>query len=532
MALREGCWFDIAKAEHVEAFFANFLRHSKGAFAGQMFTLLPWQRDDLFYPLFGWQRRNEEGDIVRRFVKAYVEIPKKNGKSTIASGVGLYMLAGDGEMGAEVFSAACDRNQANIVHREACNMVEASPELMAALKINKTTWNISYPDTRSFYRALSSTPSTNEGLNAHCILADELHEWRGLAGRALYDALRWAFAARRNPLFFQITTSGEDMISVCREQHDYVQGILAGTNTDTSVFGCIKAAGPKDDPWAEATWIKANPSLGATITLGSFRTDAAEAKKTPIAQSRFKRYRLGIWSTGDSTWLRPEDWEACRRDFGPEHLQGCECYAALDLSRTQDSTSLQLAFPCVDDVVQLLSFFFFPADRAQELSGRVPWDLWAAQGYVQLIPGRVIEFSYIEEAFAELAQQFHILGLLYDPTLATDTTIRMEQATGVPRVPFGQSAKNYAAPTGEFERRVLNQTLEHNGHPVMTWQIGNAVVRVDRAGNKSPKKPQQHDERKIDGVAAGVMALAGTLQPGDGDFRSWYDDEGHEVECG
>lgn len=529
--MREGCWFDIAKAEHVEQFFSTFLRHSKGAFAGKMFELLPWQRDELFYPLFGWQRRNEEGDIVRRFIKAYVEIPKKNGKSTIASGVGLYMLAGDGELGAEIFSAACDRNQANIVHREACNMVEASPELAAALKINKTTWNILYPDTRSFYRSLSSTPSTNEGLNAHCIIADELHEWRGIAGRALYDALRWAFAARRNPLFFQITTSGEDMISVCREQHDYIQGILAGTNLDTSVFGLIKAAAPEDDPWAEETWRKANPSLGATITVGSFRADALEAQKTPIAQSRFKRYRLGIWSTGDSTWLRPEDWEACRRCFTADDLEGCECYAALDLSRTQDSTSLQLVFPCQDDVVQLLSFFFFPEDRAKELSGRVPWDLWAAQGHVKLIPGRVIEFSYIEETFAELAQRFRILGLLYDPHLATDTTTRMENATGVPRVPFGQSATNFAAPTGEFERRVLNQTLEHNGHPVMTWQIGNAVVRVDRVGNKSPKKPQQHDERKIDGVVAGVMAVGGTLQPGNGDFRSWYDEEGHEVEA-
>lgn len=529
-ALLNGCWFDLERAEIVERFFAEFLRHSKGDFAGQPFVLLDWQRDQLFYPLFGWARQNERGKFVRRFTKAYVEIPKKNGKSTIASGVGLYMLCGDGEDGAEIYSSATDRNQANIVHREAVNMVEQSPELADALVVNRSTWNISYPECRSFYRALGSVPSRNEGFNAHCILADELHEWRGAQGRALYDAIKWAFAARSQPLFFQITTSGEDMTSVCKEQHDYALSMLSGLHFDDRFFPLVYAAGPEDEPWSEETWRKANPSLGDTITVESFASDAHEAKKTPTSQARFKRYRLNIWTTGDSPWLRPEDWAACKESFSAEELQGRSCYAAWDLSRTRDSTSCVLMFPDEDDdIVRILPHFWLPSDQAALLRGVVPWEIWAEQGFVTLIEGGTIEFSVLEDAFDGFAQQFDILAMAFDPWNAEDTTLRMETETGVPRIAFGQSIKNFAAPTDEFERRVLNRTIRHNGHPVMAWQVGNAVISTDPNNNKRPKKAKPNDPRKVDGVVAGIMSLALYLQ-NVGNSGSYYDD--HDLEIG
>jgi len=174
-AVRAGCTFDLAAAERVRSFFARWLRHSKGEWAGQPFTLMPWQWRDVIAPLFGWKRP----DGTRRFRKAFVFIPKKNGKSTLAAGIGLYMLMGDREPGAEIYSAANDREQAGIVHREALNMAEASPGLMAELQVNRSTHNIAYPRTRSYYRALSSDAPGKEGLNAHCILCDELHVWYG-----------------------------------------------------------------------------------------------------------------------------------------------------------------------------------------------------------------------------------------------------------------------------------------------------------------------------------------------------------------
>ena len=459
-------------------------------------------------------------------------IPTHN--STIASGVGLYMLLGDREAGAEVFSAATDRVQASIVHREAINMVDASPDLSAVLTVNRSTYNIYDNETKSFYRSLSSTPSTNEGLNAHCIIADELHAWTGAAGRSLYDALRWAFAARRQPLFFQITTAGEDMLGVCREQHDYAKGVLAGTIDDDSFFPLIYGADPDDDPWDETTWFKANPSLGETITLESFRKDAAEAQRTPNSQARFKRYRLNIWTTSDSPWIRPEDWAVCYEPFDAESLAGRQCYAALDLSRTRDSTSLQLIFPPEDDgedVLRLLSYFWIPEQQARDLRDVVPWQQWANSGHVTLIDGAVMEFGPVEDLLGELAQQFEILGLAYDPCYANELTLRVEENCGIPRILFKQTITNFAGPTAEFERRILGRSIRHNGQPVMSWQIGNAVIRTDVNNNKRPSKPTQNDPRKVDGVVAAVMATALTMQETP-TFSSWYDEEGHEVEIG
>lgn len=545
-ALLKGCWFDIARAEHVEEFHVRFLRHSKGSdFAGKPFHFLEWERDELYYPLFGWVRLNETGKIVRRYQKAYVEIPKKNGKSAIASGIGLYMTVGDGEPGAETYSAASDRNQASIVHREAINMVEQSPELSAILKINRSTWNIAYPRTRSFYRALAATPKTNEGFNAHCILADELHTWTGQAGRDLYDAIRWAFAARNQPLFFQITTAGEDHLSVCGEQHDFAKEIIAGKTFAPEYFALIHAADPKDDPWDKKTWHKANPSLGHTIKLSKFEEDATEAKKTPSGTARFKRYRLNIWTTGDNAWIDVADWDRNTRPFEDSLLEGMDCYAGLDLSRTCDTTSLQLLFPPKEPgkPYYLISRFWLPEEKARELAGKVPYLQWADQGLITLTPGNVVDYAFIEKEIDQLSEKFSITKLAYDKTYAEDVTQRIEANSGIPRIQFGQTIMNFAGPSAEFERLIIsgnpaNQTetptadssvLLHNGHAVMRWQVGNVRVKVDVNNNKRPVKPNNPmDHRKVDGVVAAIMALALAIDPSNGPQRSYYDD--HDLE--
>lgn len=581
-AMLNGCTFDIARAEHVEEFFAAFLRHSQGSdFAGKPFTLLDWQRDKLFYPLFGWIKTNERGNQVRRYRKAYVEIPKKNGKSTIASGVGLYMLCADGEPGAEIYSAATDRTQANIVHREAVNMIEQSPQLSKVLDINRSTWNIQYKALKSFYRALASKPQNNEGFKAHCIIADELHAWTGQKGRDLYDALRWAFASRTQPLFFQITTAGQDLLSVCGEQHEYAKQIIEGKAFDDAFFGFIAAADPNDDPFNPDTWKKANPSLGQTMTLESFAGDALEASKTPSGTARHKRYRLNIWTTGDDAWLPMPAWEAKKVEFDESSLAGRTCFAGLDLSRTQDTTSLQLIFPPEVDGgdIHLLSYFWLPEKVAKELVGVVPYTTWAEQGLITLTPGNVVDYSFIERKFGQLSKLFHIARVGYDKTYAEDVTQRLEASYGVEREIFAQSIMNFAAPTAEWERLVINDGTEstpapdlfpertaeiaqrlleltgkapspedgdengmltlkslngrliHNGHAIMNWQLGNVRVKVDASGNKRPVKPNNPmDRRKIDGPVAAIMALALAMKYGFMAQRSFY--ENHDVEFG
>jgi len=517
----EGCTFDVALAEHAAGFFPRYLSHSKGSrWAGKPFDLLPWERDDLVMPLFGWLRANG----TRRFRRAYIEIPKKNGKSILGSGIGLYMFCADGEPGAQVYSAATDIKQANIVHQEAVNMVDASPQLSAELKVNRSTYNISHLASRSFYRALSGIPRGKHGFNAHAIIIDELHEWQG---RKLWDALKYAMRGRDQGLIFIITTAGDDPLSVCHEQHEHAQGVISGAIEDLRYFGLIYAADPKDDYTNEKVWHKTNPSLGVAIDLEEFRADFRDAQRTPTELAVWKQLSLNLWNTGGERWLAPDLWAACQRDFTPEDLAGRDCWAGLDLAQTLDTTALVLVFPMEDGSFKVLPFFWLPEETAKKMQDRVPWLQWAEAGHVRLTPGNVCDYGFVKSQIRELALLFNIRELAFDPKFAEQVTQEIEQGscdshgqvieegTGIPRIKFPQTITNFCGPTAELERLVLSQQIHHNGHPVLAWQVGNTNVYTDCNCNKRPTKPTPNDYRKIDGVVGTIMAL-GRATTGDG----------------
>lgn len=505
-AAADGCIFNERKAEHVVEFFRRFLCHSKGSdFAGRPFELLPWQRDEIVFPLFGWERPDKS----RLYRKTYIEVPKKNGKSTLASGVGLYLLVGDNEPGAEVYSAATELEQASIVHGEACNMVDASPALTSILDINRSTKAIQFKSRKSVYRALSSEAASKEGLNAHAIIADELHAWKG---DKLWNTLKYAFAARRNPLMFVITTAGDDPLCVCYQQHLYAKGILDGTIVDERFFAFIRAA-TSDDEWtAPATWLKANPSLGDKsehpIRLDDFAHDVDEAKATPTTQETFKRYRLNVWQTAQQPWLRMEDWRACTEDFKPEEMLGKVCFGGLDLSKTRDMTAFILIFPWENETYRLLPYFWLPEDTVNDRSAPSQFREWAKLGLLETTPGNVCDYSFVEKRIAELSHDYDLLGYAYDPYNAENVTQRLDEIHGIPRQEFRQTINNFAEPTAEFERLVVSNKLHHANHPILTWQAGNVSVRTDANNNRRPIKPEFADNRKIDGIVAAIMALA------------------------
>lgn len=503
-AVAEGCRFDLAKADRVRKFFSSFLRHSKGEWAGKPFELLDWQWHELIAPLFGWIRP----DGTRRFRKSYIELPKKNGKSTIASGIGLYLLCGDGEQGAEVYSAAADRDQASIVHGEAVRMVRSSEALSSYLSVHETTKAINFKKTNGIYKALSSEAAGKEGLNANGVVIDELHIWRG---RALWDALKYAGRSRRQPLFFVITTAGDDLLSVCWEQHQYAMQVMSGDVKDTRFFALIKAANPEDDWTAPATWKKANPSFGSTIKAEDFAADVWEAEKTPTAQASFKRYSLNIWASGTNPWLKIEDWLACRADFTEDDLAGHECYAGLDLAKTRDTTALVLVFPILglpNPRYRILSYFWLPEDAVSDPDRPEEFRVWAKNGYLETTPGNVCDYSFVKKRIGQLADKFSIQEMAFDPYNAEQLTQECETELGIKRIAFGQTITNFAEPTKEFERLILSKDIEHNGHPVLSWQAGNVAVRCDVNNNLRPVKPPQGDHRKIDGIVAAIMGLA------------------------
>jgi phage terminase large subunit-like protein len=517
IAVHQGCYFDQHAADHVEEFFRRFLRHSKGRWGGKPFELIDWQRDDLIFPIFGWKLP----DGRRRIRKVYCEVPKKQGKSTICSGVGLYMLVGDGEPGAEVYSAATDQNQAGIVHGEAINMVDASPELSALIDINRSTKTITFPHTKSVYKALSSDAHSKEGLNASCIIADELHVWRG---RVFWDALKYAFAAREQPLLFMITTAGDDTLSVCYEQRTYAKQVASGEVQDLRFHSYIAAAEADDDWTDEKTWFKANPSLGQTQSLDDFRADFEEALKTPTTQSSFKRYRLNIWATGSNPWLSYHQWQACGRKFHEEDLLGCPCFGGLDLARIRDMTAFVLWFP-KDDGNYVLPYFWMPEATINRTDSPEYLRAWVRDGLLISTPGEVCDYNFVREHIVKLSQQFDLRAIYFDPYNAEQLTQELDEEYGIPRYAFGQSKQNFTAPVEEFERLIVSQQVFHNNHAILNWQAGHVEVKEDATGKKQPVKPKRNDPRKIDGIVAAVMGLAGALELG-ADTTSVYDNSG------
>lgn len=513
LAIAHGCWFDERAAVKVCAFFPHFLRHSKGAFAGKPFELQGWQRDEVMYPLFGW--KNADG--TRRFRVAYIELPKKNGKSTWAAGIGLYMLTGDGERGAEVYSAATKQEQASIVHDEAIRMVDKSPALTKILKVNRSTKNIAFLETESYYRALSSEAHGSEGLNAHCIIVDELHAW---PGTAFWDSLKFAGSARPQPLRFVITTAGNDQQSICWQQHEYARQVIDGSVEDLRFFGYIRAADASADWHEPEVWRAANPSLGVTMKESDFAADVAEAAKTPSTQSAFKRYRLNVWDTQTSPWLDVAEWNACYEAFDAESLEGMDCQAGLDLAKTRDTTSLQLVFRR-DDEYKVLSYFWLPEDTVNDPGSPLEYRQWKRDGWLLATKGNVCDYRFIKSFIGELSRKYFITEMAYDPWNAEQLTQEIEDDYGIKRVKFPQTITNFTGPMKELERLILDRKIQHNGHPVMKWQFSNVSTKSDPSGNIRPVKPDGKERRKIDGVVALIMALGrSALAPAESVYES------------
>lgn len=495
-AIAEGCYFEPSAGFHVVAFFHRYLRHSTGHWDGLPFILQPWQRR-MLYRLFGWKR----ADGSRRFRIAYVEVPKKNGKSTLASGIALYMCSADGEASAEVYTAAADKDQASITYRECAKMVNASPQLKERLEVVDSRKTIAYTRKSSFIRALSADAFTKEGLNIHALIFDELHAQKT---RELWDALRYAGAARRQPLIFAITTAGYDKNSICYEQHDYAKKILEGIITDSSFFACIYAADEEDDWKSESTWHKANPSLGVTINLQDYRSDFKEATNSPSKENSFKRYRLCLWTEQDVRWMQIEKWDSCHKPgLSLQELHGARSVGGLDLASTTDIAAFALWFP---DHKSLLTYFFCPKESVSQrtLKARLPYELWVKQGYIIETEGNVVDYDKIRVFINELSEVVDIEAIAIDRWNSTQLQTQL-MGDGFEVVPFGQGFSSMSAPTKDFEKRVVSGDLFHDNNPVMRWMISNVSVEEDAAGNLKPSRKKSSE--KIDGVVAGIMAL-------------------------
>ncbi len=510
--------FDEAKAQRAVEFI-RCLKHTKGRWRGQAFDLLPWQ-ETIIRDVFGTVKE----DGFRQYNTAYVEIPKKNGKSELAAGVALYMTCGDNEWGAEVYGCASDRQQASIVFDVAVDMVEQCPALKKRIKPVMSVKRLVYKPTNSFYQVLSAEAYTKHGLNVHAVIFDELHSQ---PNRELFDVMtKGSGDARTQPLFFLITTAGTDRHSVCFEQHQKAEDILCGRKIDPTFYPVIYGASDDADWTSEEVWYQANPSLGHTIDISKVRNACLSARDNPAEENIFRQLRLNQWVKQSTRWMQMEKWDACGFPVDERELLGRECYGGLDLSSSIDITAFVLVFPPRDDTEKyiFLPYFWIPEENMVRRVRRdhVPYDVWEKQGFLETTEGDVIHYGFIENFIDNLGKKFHIKEITFDRWGAVQMVQNLE-GLGFTVVPFGQGFKDMSPPSKRLMELVLERNVAHGGHPVLRWMMDNIFVRTDPAGNIKPDKEKSTE--KIDGAVAAIMALDRAVRHG-GSTGSVYDERG------
>lgn len=510
--------YEKQKADRAVKFIQN-LCHTKGKWAGKKFMLLPWQ-EQIVRDIFGIVR--EDGK--RQFLTAYVEIPKKQGKSELAAAIALYLLYADNEASAEVYGAACDRNQASIVFDVAKQMVMMNPALMKRSKITAATKRIVNYSNAGFYQVLSAETGTKHGLNVSGLVFDEIH---AQPNRKLYDVLtKGSGDAREQPLFFIITTAGTDKQSICYELHTKALDIMAGRKADSTFYPVVYGLAEGDDWNDEANWYKANPSLGHTIKIERVREAYQNALDNPAEENVFKQLRLNMWTNSAVVWIPEHIYDKGNAPIDVASLAGRDCYAGLDLSSTSDITAFVLVFPprSENEKYIVLPFFWLPEETLELRCRRdhVLYDVWERQGFIKTTEGNVIHYGFIERFIEDLGTKYHIKEIAYDRWNATQMVQNLEDE-GFTMVPFGQGFKDMSPPSKELYKLLMEGSVLHGGNPVLKWMAQNVVMRQDPAGNIKPDK--ERSVEKIDGIVALIMGLDRCIRNG-GETSSVYDERG------
>lgn len=512
-----GCYYDAEAAARVRRFFDRVLRHTDTS-SGTVgpFQLLDWQADEFIAPIFGWKR----ADGTRRYRRAGLWVPKKNGKSTLAAGLELYFLVADHEPGAEVYSAANDRKQAGIIHGHAVRMVELSPKLNKRIGkrgIVRSTKTIYDAQSGSVFMALSADAPTKEGLNIHALIVDELH---AMKSRVLWDTLIYGGAARRQPLILTISTAGVyDIATIGWEQYSYARDIINGNNDrDWSFFALIYEA-EKDEDWTSVeTWKKANPSYGKTVKVDAIAEECVEAQSEPKKQNTFRRYRLNQWVQQVTRWIPLEQWDANNvHPIDRSQLKGAWCVAGVDLAAVSDLTAYVLICECpeYDDCWDILPRFWVPEATLNDVNHRnyemyQAWhrQIWNGFPLLESTPGESTDYDFIEAAILDDATTFNLRAVGIDRLFQGQQVQNHLTAEGVFVVAIGQGFMGQGPPMKEFERLWRARKVHHGGHPVLRWNADNVEVKQDHAGNLKIVKPHgNNDPRKVDGIQALVNGL-------------------------
>ena len=511
--------YDKAAADYAVGFI-ECLCHTKGTWAGKPFELIDWQ-ERIIRDLFGILKPNG----YRQFNTAYVELPKKQGKSELAAAVALLLCCGDGEERAEVYGCAADRQQASIVFEVAADMVRMCPALGKRVKILASQKRMVYLPTNSFYQVLSAEAYSKHGFNIHGVVFDELHTQ---PNRKLFDVMtKGSGDARMQPLYFLITTAGTDTQSICYETHQKAKDILEGRKIDQTFYPVIYGA-KEDADWTDPeVWKRSNPSLGITVGIDKVQAACDSARQNPAEENSFRQLRLNQWVKQSVRWMPMDKWDACAIPVDADGLEGRVCYGGLDLSSTTDVTAFVLVFPPTeeDESFAVLPYFWIPEENLELRVRRdhVPYDIWQKQGFLMTTEGNVVHYGFIEKFIEELGEKYNIREIAFDRWGAVQMVQNLE-GMGFTVVPFGQGFKDMSPPTKELMKLTLEKKIAHGGHPVLRWMADNIFIRTDPTGNI--KADKEKSTEKIDGVIALIMALDRAIRCGNDTSASVYDERG------
>lgn len=492
---RRGLVWSPAHANFAIEFFPRLLRHWKGKWAHRPFQLEEWQAF-IVGSIFGWYRR----DGTRRYRIVYVEVTRKQGKSMIAAGLLLLATFFDGEMGAEGYCVATSRKQARIVFENAQSFVMSSPALRR--RVTPGAHAITQLATGSKIEAISRETPQQHGLNASVAVVDELHAHRT---SDLLDIVQSSMGARDQPLTIEITTAGVGHQSLCWQHHTYSTKLLEGLlPPDDAWFTFICAADPNDDWLAVATWRKANPNLGVSVSTGFLREESRRARELLSAQNVFRQMYLGQWVEQAERWLDMAQWDAC--SAAVESFGNRAVFGGLDLGATRDFTAV--AWLALDDagIVDVVCRMWLPeaALERRERTVQVSFREWVKRGLLTVTPGRTVDYARVRAMILDDARTFNVVEMGYDPWNAVQLAGELA-AEGVVMVPIRPGFSSMHDATSSLGERVLSRTLRHAGHDVLRWMASNMVVQRDSDGRIRPDRKRAME--KIDGVVAMILAL-------------------------
>ena len=502
-------------SQRVVKFIENLCSHVKGELARKPFILDEWQKNHIIQPLY--DTMDENG--LRQYRTAYIQIPRKNGKSNLIAALGLYHLFADGEQGAEVIVAAGDRSQAGIIHEIQKQMVLNSPILSKKCKVYRNS--IVLNNDASFIQAISADADTKHGFNISTCLFDELHTQ---PNRELWDVLTTATGARRQPLTLAITTAGHDKQSICYEQYDYAKKVKSGIITDPTFLPVIYELDEGDDIHDPEVWHKVNPALGTAVKLEYLKQQSDKARQLISYENTFRRLHLNQWTSSEEKWLSDEDFMSGVLGFDEDDVEGMECWGGLDLAATEDITALVLIFGDGESFKVLCRFWVTEA-AVERRRGRVgaDYDTFVRKGLITVTKGNSTDYKVLLRDILELHAKYKIKALAFDrwnsSTLVPDLTDE-----GVPCAPFGQGFASMSAPIKQLEVIIRNGNLDHNGHEVLRWMASNIQAKKDASENIKFDKSKSSD--KIDGMVALAMAMGAYMidRAEGGSTESVYND--------